>query len=248
MTAGSSRQRIRIGTASWSLYKPPPGRFPDEGSHLERYAATFDSVEINSSFYRPHKPATYARWAASVPAAFRFAVKLPKTITHEHRLVDCRALLERFAGEVAGLGEKRGPILIQLPPKLGFDAPVIRHFLALAGHVLGGQMVCEPRHAGWFGPEADALLAEHQVARVAADPAPVPGAGESGGWHGLRYTRLHGSPRIYWSAYDGAAIEDRTVAACTVVTENWTIFDNTASGAALPNALDMLDRVAATCS
>lgn len=243
MTAGSSK-RIRIGTAGWSLYKPPPGRFPDEGSHLERYAATLDVVEINSSFYRPHKPATYARWAASVPDAFRFAVKLPKAITHERRLTDCRELLERFAGEVAGLGKKRGPILIQLPPKLGFDAVVVGRFLDHARDTLGGQMACEPRHAGWFGLEADALLAEHRVARVAADPAPAPGAGEPGGWHGLRYTRLHGSPRIYWSAYDATAIEDYAVAARAAAVENWTIFDNTASGAALRNALEMLDRVA----
>src|SRR6188768_857106 len=99
MAAGSSRQRIRIGTAGWSLYKPPAGRFPGTGSHLERYAAMFDAVEINSSFYRPHKPETYARWAASVPAGFRFAVKLPKAITHERRLVECRDLVERFARE-----------------------------------------------------------------------------------------------------------------------------------------------------
>jgi uncharacterized protein YecE (DUF72 family) len=243
MTAGSSRQRIRIGTAGWSLYKPPDGRFPDTGSHLERYAATFDAVEINSSFYRSHKPETYARWAASVPVAFRFAVKLPKAITHERRLVDCDDLLARFAREVAGLGEKRGPILVQLPPKLAFDAMVADRFFGLARDLLGGTMACEPRHAGWFTPEADALLVEHRIARVAADPAPVAGAREPGGWTGLRYTRLHGAPRIYWSAYDLAAVERQAAAACAADVENWTIYDNTASGAALGNALAMRDLV-----
>jgi uncharacterized protein YecE (DUF72 family) len=247
MAADSSRQRIRVGTAGWSLYKPVTGRFPDEGSHLRRYAATFDAVEINSSFYRPHRPETYARWAASVPLGFRFAVKLPKAITHERRLIDSDDLLVRFAGEVAGLGDKCGPILIQLPPKLAFDAPVADRFFTFARTLLGGAMVCEPRHADWFSPEADALLAEHRVARVAANPAPVPDAAEPGGWPGLRYRRLHGSPRIYWSDYDSTAIERHAEAACTAGTESWTIYDNTASGAALRNALAMLDRVRATC-
>lgn len=243
MAAGSSRQRIRIGTAGWSLYKPPAGRFPDTGSHLERYAAIFDAVEINSSFYRQHKPETYARWAASVPAGFRFAVKLPKAITHERRLIDCDDLLARFAGEVAGLGEKRGPLLVQLPPTLAFDAMVADRFFSLAHDLLGGTMACEPRHADWFTPEADALLVEHRVARVAADPAPVAGAGEPGGWTGLRYTRLHGAPRVYWSAYDLAAVERQAVAARAADVESWTIYDNTASGAALGNALAMRDLV-----
>jgi uncharacterized protein YecE (DUF72 family) len=247
MMAGS-RHQIRIGTAGWSLYEPPAGRFPDRGSHLERYAATFDSVEINSSFYRPHKPATYARWAASVPGGFRFAVKLPRAITHERRLVDSADLLERFAGEVASLGEKRGPILIQLPPSLSFDVGVAARFFDLARDLLGGAMVCEPRHADWFTPEADALLVAHRVARVAVDPAPVPAAAKSGGWGGLRYTRLHGSPRIYWSNYDSAAIDLRAATAYAADVETWTIYDNTAAGAALRNALTMLDRVAATCS
>jgi uncharacterized protein YecE (DUF72 family) len=243
MTAGSSRQRIRIGTAGWSLYKPPAGRFPDKGSHLERYAAIFDAVEINSSFYRPHKPETYARWAASVPLDFRFAVKLPRVLTHEHRLIDCENLLSRFAGEVASLGEKRGPILIQLPPTLGFDAQVANSFFRLTRGLLGGTIACEPRHAGWFTPEADALLVDHRVARVAADPAPLTPGAESAGWTGLRYTRLHGSPRIYWSAYDMAEIECQAAVARATVAESWTIYDNTASGAALGNALGMLDLI-----
>ena len=73
---------------------------PPHGSNLARYAARFAAVEINSSFYRPHRPETYARWADSVPAGFRFAVKLPKSITHEKRLQEFGAELDRFAAEV----------------------------------------------------------------------------------------------------------------------------------------------------
>ena len=73
---------IRIGTAGWSIPKEHAGAFPVEGSHLERYGAVLDAVEINSSFYRPHRRATYERWAGAVPEHFRFAVKVPRAITH----------------------------------------------------------------------------------------------------------------------------------------------------------------------
>src|SRR5690349_12428290 len=71
-------ENVRVGCAGWSLPKEHADRFPAEGSHLERYAACFPAVEINSSFYKPHRPTTYARWAASVPPDFRFSVKVPK--------------------------------------------------------------------------------------------------------------------------------------------------------------------------
>lgn len=227
---------IRIGTAAWALPRIVRDAFPPAASNLERYAARFGAAEINSSFHRPHRPATYARWAASVPAGFRFSVKLPKTITHEARLQDCGTLLGRFAEEIAGLGDKRGPILVQLPPKLAFDAAVATAFLAQLRDAVGGQIVCEPRHPSWFQPEADALLDENRVARVAADPAPVPAAASPGGWPGLAYFRLHGSPRIYWSSYEAAALA-AWAAKAAEHSESWVIFDNTGSGAATGDAL-----------
>ena len=99
---------VRIGCAGWSLPRAESSRFAAAGSHLERYASRFDAVEINSSFHRPHRPATYARWSASVPPAFRFSVKLPKAITHVLRLQDAGDPLATFLSEVAGLGEKLG--------------------------------------------------------------------------------------------------------------------------------------------
>src|SRR3954452_11395225 len=104
-------------------------RFPPGGSNLERYAARFSCAEINSSFYRPHRRATYERWAASVPADFRFAVKVPKAVTHQRRLKDVGDLLDRFLSEVGGLGPTRGPLLVQLPPSLPFRDGVADRFL-----------------------------------------------------------------------------------------------------------------------
>jgi uncharacterized protein YecE (DUF72 family) len=227
--------RVFVGTAGWSIPRASGDRCAGGGTHLQRYARVFRGAEINSSFYRPHAPSTYAKWAASTPADFRFAVKLPKQITHEQKLRQARAPLERFLDESAGLGRKRGPILVQLPPSLEFDARVVGRFFALLRSLHRGRIVCEPRHPSWFGA-ADALLARYEVARVAADPPPAPGADVPGGWTGLTYFRLHGSPRKYWSSYSTGKLEEVAAAMQQGSGETWCVFDNTASGAALENA------------
>ncbi|MDT8758002.1 DUF72 domain-containing protein [Sphingomonas psychrotolerans] len=232
---------VRIGTAGWSIPRQAADRVPGDGTHLQRYAQRLNVAEVNSSFHRPHWPSTYARWAESVPKDFRFAVKLPKTITHKAKLVDCGGLLAAFASEVAGLGSKRGPLLVQLPPSFAFPGdPAIRFFDSV-DRLLGGQVVIEPRHASWYAPEVDRMLVERRIARVLADP-PVPDAAqEPGGWRGLTYVRLHGAPRVYWSSYEPgqiAAFSDR-IAGWAAAGDVWIIFDNTASGAALGNALDL---------
>jgi uncharacterized protein YecE (DUF72 family) len=236
---------LRIGTAGWSVPSRYAAQVPAGGSHLERYARRLNAVEINSSFYRPHQRKTYQRWAASVPAGFRFAVKVPKAITHEQRLEDCGALLDRFVAEVAGLGDRLGVLLVQLPPKLGFEQRVADRFFRDLRQRIDAAVACEPRHPSWFMPDINDWLAERGIARVAADPAPVSGAGEPGGWSGLAYYRWHGSPRIYYSDYDGAALvalRKRLDAQRQRGIPIWCVLDNTASGAALGNALTLTAR------
>jgi uncharacterized protein YecE (DUF72 family) len=231
---------IRIGTAGWTIPARFRHLFPESGSSLERYAARFTTAEINSTFYRSHRPQTYARWAAAVPDDFRFAVKLPKAITHDRRLVGAADLLERFLDEVRPLRPKIGPLLIQLPPSLAFDETFAGAFLHLLRDRFERAIVCEPRHATWFGAEADRLLSDCKVARVAADPARVPEAALPGGSANIAYFRLHGSPRMYYSAYENpflTDLADRLNAA--EAAETWCIFDNTASGAAIGNALTL---------
>ena len=234
--------RLVIGTAGWSLPKASTDRFPREGSHLERYAGRFVGVEINSSFYRPHRPATYERWAACVPAHFRFAAKVPKTITHERRLADAAAMLDGFLGEAMALGEKLGPLLVQLPPSLALDAAIAERFFGDLRGRFAGEVACEPRHATWFSEEATALLGRHAIARVAADPPLHPGGGEPGGWPGLVYRRLHGSPRVYYSAYEPAFLKRlaATLACEADRAPSWCIFDNTAHGHATADALETI--------
>jgi uncharacterized protein YecE (DUF72 family) len=231
---------IRIATAGWSIPRAFSDHFPREGSHLQRYARLFNAAEINSSFHRSHRRTTYERWAASVPDGFRFAVKLPKTITHQRKLVDCDDAIGAFAEEVAGLADRRGPILVQLPPRLEFDPAIALPFFERLALAVGGILVCEPRHPSWFDPAADRHLAQLGIARVAADPAPVTAAALPGGWRGLTYTRWHGSPAIYRSSYSEAAIAPLARRLRAADVESWAIFDNTASGAATGNALTLL--------
>jgi uncharacterized protein YecE (DUF72 family) len=238
---------LYTGTAGWSVPSRYAAEVPQGGSHLERYARCLSAVEINSSFYRPHQRKTYERWARSVPAGFRFSVKVPKAITHEQRLSDCGALLDRFVTEVTGLGDKLGVLLVQLPPKLRFEKRVADGFFRDLRQRFDAPVACEPRHASWFTPEINDWLAGRRIARVAADPAPVTGAGQPGGWNGLAYYRWHGSPRIYYSDYDDAALAalgKRLDAQSKHGVPTWCILDNTALGAAFGNARALTAREA----
>jgi uncharacterized protein YecE (DUF72 family) len=228
--------QTRIGCAGWSIDRESAARFPVGDSHLERYAQVLNATEINSSFYRPHQPQTYERWAASVPADFRFSVKLPRTITHDARLAGIDDLLARFAGEANTLGDKLGCVLVQLPPSLALHQPLASEFFQRVNDAFGCAIACEARHASWFSDDATTLLQRHHVTRVIADPP----AGQPGPYVATSdtiYARLHGSPRMYYSAYDQAYLD--SIAAYVSDKDAWIIFDNTASGAALPNALSL---------
>ena len=210
---------------------------------MRRYAGCLPGVEINSTFHRQHRPATYARWAESTPADFRFSLKLPKTITHERKLRDVEESLEDFLAGARLLGKKLGPILIQLPPSLAFDRGLATSFFMTLRDRHTGPIVCEPRHSSWFADDADGLLKMSRIGRVAADPAVVPAAGEPGGWPEPAYYRLHGSPRKYFSGYEEETIGRLASAVKGGPKEVWCIFDNTAGGAAAGDALNLLKAI-----
>ena len=229
--------RLRIGCAGWTIPRDVAPEFPSEGSHLERYAGRFTAVEINSSFHRPHRRATYERWAASVPEGFSFSVKVPRTITHDAKLVGTRALLERFLDEAAGLGPKLGPVLVQLPPKLALEPRAAGRFFALLRSLHAGSIVLEPRHPTWFTDAGSRLMERYAVGRVGADPAVVPEAAWPAGHPSVVYFRLHGSPVKYRSSYSDPFLRAVADAMTAASGEAWCILDNTASGAAVPDAL-----------
>ena len=237
---------LKIGTAGWNIPRQYVDRFPTEGTSLERYSACFPVAGINSSFHRPHRRATWERWRDSVPGDFRFSAKIPKEITHQRKLIDCRAAVDAFADQVAGLGEKLAIILVQLPPSLFFDEKVAAEFFEHVRARCSAQVACEPRNASWFTPAAEALLDRLAIARVAADPAICAAAAQPGGWSGLSYWRLHGSPVIYRSSYADriGTYADRLERDASAGRAVWCIFDNTASSAAMGDALALMETAA----
>ncbi len=242
MEATERGAALRIGTAGWAVPRQSVHRFPAAGSLLERYAARFNCVEINSTFYRSHRQLTYVRWASAVPDDFRFAVKMPKAITHERRLVDTNDLLTAFLAEIGPLGGKLGPLLVQLPGSFAFERERAELFFALLRQKTAGFVVCEPRHPSWFEDAATELFIVHGVARVAADPPRIPMAAEPGGHADVAYFRLHGAPRMYFSPYDPPRIERLAAQLATnEAAETWCIFDNTGSGAAAADALALVE-------
>ncbi len=244
MSQPPPQQRVRVGCAGWSIPSGHKALFGVGDSMLARYASRFDCVEINSSFHRPHQRKTYERWEESVPADFRFSVKLPKLVTHELRLLGVAKPLDAFCSQVVGLGKKLGGVLVQLPPSLALEPGSAARFFAMLRRRFPTQgIACEPRHASWFQPAADALWERHDITRVGADPPPVAGAERPAGSGRWRYWRLHGAPRMYYSDYGDGALaalaaqlrqprEGRMRRG-----EYWVLFDNTAHGHATKDAV-----------
>ena len=226
-----------IATAAWSIPKNVADRFPSGGSGLERYAAVFKGVEINSTFYRHHRTTTFERWAKAVPKDFRFAVKLPREITHRRKLKDIDEVFRSFLAEISPLDGKLGPLLCQLPPNLAFHQDDAEAALGAMRSAHSGPLVIEVRHKSWASDAAMALLARHRIDRVFADPEIVWQIGDF--QEPPRYVRLHGKPKIYYSHYAASEIE---AVLQELAADSWCVFDNTASGAAAEDALAMLDQ------
>lgn len=238
LIVNSSAMQVRCGIAGWS--NPPSHkalRSPTQ-SHLQYYAEHFACVEINSSFYRPHRKSTYAAWNLDTPAQFLFSVKMPRTITHESGLRDCRHEIAAFFGGIEALQPKLGVVLIQLPPSLEFSASHVRAFFKSVPRLPGSRLVCEPRHASWFTGDADLLLAKLEVSRVAADPVKFATAIQPGGDPGFSYFRWHGSPRMYYSSYSQARLHGFVAQVSALASRStWCIFDNMALYAAWDDAM-----------
>jgi uncharacterized protein YecE (DUF72 family) len=200
-------------------------------------------VEINSSFYRSHRRATYERWREITPARFRFSVKAPRSVTHECALRRCRPELRQFLDEVSGLGRKLGVILVQLPASLALESRVAARFFDSMTAQSAARVACEPRHPSWFSARASDLLQRHGIARVSADPSKNADGRQPGGSSTLVYYRLHGSPRIYYSAYSAQFLSHLAVqvrGSISIAKDVWCIFDNTARYEAWPNAQQLL--------
>ena len=237
---------IRIGVAGWSISAKAKSQFPETGHQLSRYSQALSCVEINSSFYQEHQEKTYARWASLTPDDFRFSVKLFRQFTHQQSLeIDPKELKLSLEG-IQALKEKLGAILIQLPGSLTLDLKIAKNFFSQFRKIYSGVAVLEPRHASWGTPRALELLNDWAISRVRADPersaltasAKLQLENEVAGKSA--YFRLHGFPEVYRSDYNRSTLNEiklQIQQLAKTIPEVWCIFDNTALGYAVHNAL-----------
>jgi uncharacterized protein YecE (DUF72 family) len=231
---------LRVGTSGWQ-YKHWRGRFyPKElpvARWLEHYTKYFDTVELNNPFYRQPERSTFERWRRAVADDFRYAVKLNRFITHIKRLNIEEDSVERSYGTLAGLGPKAAVVLVQLPPRMKYDAERVERFFTLVARRRRRHAI-EPRDASWFTDEALAHLRRRRVALV---------IGETPRWPthiavtaDLVYLRFHGPERLYASSYSDEQLRewaDRIRAWRADGRDVYAYFNNDEQGFAVRNAL-----------
>ncbi|MGA7705619.1 MAG: DUF72 domain-containing protein [Solirubrobacteraceae bacterium] len=173
---------------------------------LERYAELFDTVEVNTTFYRLISREAVQHWVEQTPQKFSFAVKASRYLTHVKRLLNIRDGLSRFYERIEPLmeAERLGPVLWQLPETFHRDDARLAGALAV---LPGGRHAFEFRHPSWFVPEVYALLAEHDAALVIGDhPArPFQSYEATAGW---RYVRFHHGTRGRRGNYSHSELEE----------------------------------------
>ena len=228
---------IRIGTSGFIYehwrrrFYPPSAR----GSELERYARTFDTVELNVTFYRMPPSATFRSWAARVPDGFLFAVKASRYLTHVRRLQAPRSSVDLLVDRASELGSHLGPVLIQLPPDLEIDMKALE--MTLDAFPQGLRLAVEPRHSSWFTYDLRQSLTDRGVALCLADRGgPITPTWRTADWTYLRFHAGRGSPRPCYEGHELEAWAERLEAAWGRAATGFVYFNNDWSGCALRDA------------
>lgn len=240
------RGEIRIGCSGWN-YRHWRGIFYPEKLAVKHwfghYAATFDTVELNTSFYHLPKPETFSKWKEQAPPGFRYAVKASRFITHMKKLKDCREPVEEFIGRARKLGEAIGPVLYQLPPRWAYNRERLEEFIALLPADL--LHVFEFREKSWITEEVLDLLDARGIAFCAHD---MPGSATPRWASGASaYIRFHGGEGKYWGRYAEESLlgwADWMVAEAKGGRDVWAYFNNDIGGAAIEDALTLRAMVA----
>ncbi|WP_051161165.1 DUF72 domain-containing protein [Nocardia transvalensis] len=231
---------IIIGTSGWQ-YADWRGVFYPKGvaqrRWLEHYAGAFATVELNAAFYRPMARTTFEGWRTRTPDDFVMAVKASRVLTHHRRLLDPEIPLERMLDAARGLGNKLGPLLIQLPPNLSAAPDRLSAVLRLIPADV--RVVVEPRHESWWTGDVRAVLAERGAALCWADrlDRPVTPLWRTAEWGYLRFHEGTGTP---WPCYDEDVLADwvrRLGETWDVSRDVYVYFNNDPGGAAVHNAI-----------
>jgi uncharacterized protein YecE (DUF72 family) len=241
-----ARATVRIGCSGWQ-YRHWRGRFypldlPAD-RWLEHYAAAFDTVELNNSFYRLPEPEAFGAWRRRTPDGFLFAVKASRYLTHLKRLREPREPLDRLWSRAERLGDRLGPMLYQLPPRWHLDVSRLEQFAAALPS--RRRQAIEFRDPSWYGREILALLDEHRVALCLHD---MPGSATRPEPIGpFVYVRFHGATGKYRGGYSSQMLSawatrmvDWANAGCPV----YAYFNNDAGAHAVRDALRLREMVA----
>jgi uncharacterized protein YecE (DUF72 family) len=226
---------IIVGTSGWQ-YRDWRGRFYPEGLPqrlwLEHYAARFATVEVNNAFYRLPERDTFAKWRARTPDDFCVAVKVSRYLTHIRRLRDPEEPVARFLDRATALGDRLGPVLLQLPPTLRADVAALDATLALFPRRV--RVAVEPRHASWWTDETRAVLAARGAALCWADRQgrPVTPLWRTADFGYLRLHEGRAKPRPRYGKIALASWLDRIDAGV----DTYVFFNNDPGGAAVIDA------------
>jgi len=233
-----------IGTSGWS-YDHWIGKFYPENLNknkwLEFYTESFDSVELNASFYRLPRKKTFQNWKKRTPPEFIFAVKMSRYVTHVKRLLDPEESLQIFFDAVSSLEEKCSAVLIQLPPSLKFDLERVDKFLReLNTNYKEYRFTLECRNQSWFNDEVYNLFKKYGIALCISDTPCYPYAEEVTAE--FVYVRLHGHEQLYASNYSDQQLEEwanRIKHWNEKGMDVYVYFDNDANAYAVKNALKL---------
>src|SRR4051812_28003532 len=229
---------IHVGCSGW-VYKHWRGIFYPEGlpqkRWFERYAEEFDTVEINNSFYRLPSGDTFEKWRKQAPEGFCYAVKANRYLTQAKKLKDCEEPLERMMSAVRHLGDRLGPMLYQLPPKMKLNLERLESFLRILPKRV--HSVFEFRNNDWYVPETYALLDRYGASFCVHD---MPGsASERIAIGRIAYVRFHGGEGKYWGRYSDEGLlgwTDWILEQSRAGRSMWCYFNNDIHGHAIEDA------------
>ena len=239
------RGAIRIGCSGWNYkhwrerFYPP--KLPQK-RWFEHYSDVFDTVEINNSFYRLPSADTFAKWRDQAPPGFCYAVKANRFLTQAKKLLDCEEPLERMMGAVRHLGDRLGPILYQLPPRLKLNLERLETFLQLVPKDVTN--VFEFREKSWYVPDTLELLDRYGASFCVHD---MPGSTSERLAAGpIAYVRFHGGEGKYWGRYSDEGLlswTDWIVEQVRGGRDVWCYFNNDIDAHAIHDALTLRSMV-----